>query len=224
VPVPELVLASTSPYRRELLDRLGLPYRALAPRIDERAVEPVGASPEDVALTLALAKARSVAPLAPSAFVLGSDQVVDVDGEILGKPGTPERAVAQLERLAGRTHRIITAVALLDPAGDMSSHVDVHRMRMRVLSHEALAAYVARDNPVDCAGAYKIEGRGLALFESIEGADYTAVIGLPLLAVVTLLEQAGIGVVSGAVASHFSPAETDPLSVGSGRHVQMRRG
>lgn len=193
---PELVLASTSRYRRALLDRLGVPYRALAPLVDERALEPRGASVEEVVLTLARAKADEVAGREPRALVLGSDQAIELDGEILGKPGTRERAVEQLARLSGRTHRIVTAVALWRPGGEVHTHVDVHRMTMRALDRTALEAYVALEDPVDCAGAYKIESKGLTLFEAVEGRDYTAVIGLPLLAVVTMLEAAGLPVVS----------------------------
>jgi len=188
----DLILASTSPYRRALLDRLGVPYRAVAPDCDERALAPTGAPAETVARTLAKAKADSVAARYPEALVLGSDQVVEIDGDILGKPGTPGAAVAQLRRLAGRTHRIITAVTLVRPGGAHDTRLDVHAMHMRKLDEAALAAYVAREQPLDCAGAYKIESRGLLLFEAIEGSDHTAVIGLPLLAVVALLEDAGV--------------------------------
>jgi septum formation protein len=190
----ELVLASTSAYRRALLERLGVPFQAFSPDVDERALEPSWATAEVVALTLARAKAESVARRMPRALVLGSDQVIDLDGERLGKPGTPERAVEQLLRLSGRTHRIVTAVVLRRPDGRMGEHVDVHLMRMRSIDRRAAEAYVALEAPLDCAGAYKIESKGLALFEAIEGQDYTAVIGLPLLAVVTLLEEAGVPV------------------------------
>lgn len=190
----ELVLASTSAYRRQLLERLGVRFRAASPDVDERALEPRGASAEVVALTLARAKADAVARHFPGALVLGSDQLVDLDGERLGKPGTPERAVEQLARLAGRTHRIVTAVVLRRPDGRVDEHVDVHLMRMRALERAALERYVALESPVDCAGAYKIEGRGLALFESIAGDDHTGIIGLPLLAVVRMLEAAGFRV------------------------------
>jgi septum formation protein len=189
-----LILASTSKYRRALLDRLRVPYRAEAPRVDERAIEPPGAGAETVALTLARAKADSLAGAFPGAWVLGSDQVVEIDGEALGKPGTPERAVAQLERLAGRAHRIVTAVALRAPDGGWQEHVDVHVMHMRPLPRAALEAYVAREHPVDCAGSYKIESDGYFLFEAVHGRDHTAVIGLPLLAVTRMLAAVGFAV------------------------------
>ena len=199
-PTPPLVVATTSAYRLALLDRLGMPYRAVAHRADERALEPSGpdATPEHVALTLARAKADSLAADFPDALILGSDQVVALDGELLHKPGTAAAAVAQLRRLAGRTHRIVTAVALRRPDGTHDTHVDVHHMHMRALPEAALAAYVAADQPLDCAGSYKIEGRGIALFESAAGQDYTGIIGLPLTAVVTLLTRAGVDVFGAA--------------------------
>jgi len=193
--VPELVLASTSAYRRALLDRLGVAYRAVAPRVDERAVEPTGVPAEQVVLALARAKAEEVAGRCPGALVLGSDQAIEVDGEILGKPGTAARAVEQLVRLAGRAHRIVTAVVLVRPDGTAATHVDVHRMTMRPLGRDALARYVEADRPLDCAGAYKIEARGVALFSAVEGSDFTAVVGMPMMAVARMLEEAGVRVV-----------------------------
>ncbi len=194
----ELILASTSRYRVELMDRLGLPYRAVAHGCDERAVEvSVPRAPEEgyderIALTLAMAKAESLAAAHPGALILGSDQVVSLDGKIFGKPGSDVGARAQLARLSGRAHRIVTAVTLRTPDGAHRSHVDVHRMRMRALTPEAIARYVARDQPLDCAGSYRIEALGIALFEAIEGADHTAIMGLPLTATVSLLASAGL--------------------------------
>jgi septum formation protein len=190
---PELIVATTSRYRLALLDRLGLRYRGVAHRVDERAAEPEG-SPEHVATTLARAKAESLAEAFPDALLLGSDQVVALGDELLHKPGDAANAVAQLARLAGRTHRIITAVALRHPDGSVDTHLDVHTMRMRALPEAALRAYVAADEPYDCAGSYKIEGLGIALFEAAAGEDYTGIIGLPLTAVVRLLARAGVHV------------------------------
>lgn len=188
---PSLVLASTSRYRRELLDRLALPYVAVSHRADESAPGPAGETPDERAIRLAREKADSVAAAHPGAFILGSDQVVDLDGEVLGKPGTAEAAVAQLLRLAGRTHRLLTAVALRAPDGATSTALDVHRMTMRPLDEPALRRVVERDQPLDCAGSYRIEAGGIALFERIEGEDFTAIVGLPLLTVVRLLAKAG---------------------------------
>jgi septum formation protein len=194
-PSPRLVLASTSRYRRALLDRLGVPYVAVAPDCDEDAWKDRGLAPVALAVALARAKAASVVALDPARYggchVLGSDQLVDLDGVVLGKPGTVDAAIAQLERMAGREHRLVTAVALQAPDGSVRELVDVHRLRMRALDRAALARYVARDAPLDCAGAYKIEEGGIALFASIVGDDFTAIVGLPLLGVGRLLADAG---------------------------------
>lgn len=190
MPAP-LVLASTSRYRRELLDRLGVPYVAVPHAADEDAPGPFGETPDARATRLAFGKAESVADRHPGALVLASDQVVDLDGEALGKPGGADAAVAQLRRLSGRTHRLLTAVALRHPDGAVEAELDVHRMTMRPLDDAALRRYAERDRPFDCAGAYRIEAGGVALFEAIEGADFTAIVGLPLLTVVRLLARAG---------------------------------
>lgn len=168
-----------------------MPFKAVAHRCDERAIEPRGADEETVALTLARAKAESLADIAQGAYVLGSDQVVGLDGTLLHKPGSRQAAIDQLMRLAGRTHRIVTAMSLRAPDGTHLTHVDVHRMHMRALDRETLSRYVDADEPFDCAGSYKLEKRGIALFESVEGSDATAVVGLPLIALVRLLSRAG---------------------------------
>jgi septum formation protein len=208
-----LVLASTSPYRRALLERLGVPFRTEAPTCDERAVQREVEDdlarrgvrreerPDAIARHLASAKARSVAGEHAGAFVLGSDQLVDVDGEVLGKPGSRERAIAQLGRLAGRTHRLVTAIALYTPKGVIREHTTVHTMRVRSLAAADVAAYVDRDRPFDCAGSYRIEGAGIALFEAIDGDDFTAIEGLPLMRVTTLLLESGFPV----FAEHTGP-------------------
>lgn len=192
--MPELVLASTSRYRRELLDRLGIPYTAAAHRCDERATAAGLDDPERIARVLARAKAQSLAADHADAFVLGSDQLVDLDGEILGKPGDAPGARAQLARLRGRTHRLITAVALRHPDGRVDEALDVHRMTMRDLSDDEIARYVDREHPVDCAGSYKIERLGIALFDRVEGTDFTAIVGLPLATVARMLRRAGFQV------------------------------
>ena len=191
---PSLVLASTSPYRRALLDRLGVAHEAVAHRADERAPGPAGETPDALSVRLAGAKADSVAALRPGAIILASDQVVDLDGDILGKPGDAEAAVAQLGRLSGRTHRLLTAVALRHPDGRTETALDVHRMTMRVLDEATRRRYVTRDAPIDCAGAYRIESLGIALFDAIEGADFTAIVGLPLVTVARLLRTAGFAI------------------------------
>jgi len=192
-PTPTLILASTSPYRRSLLDRLSVDYLAADPGVDEdlwRDLEPE-------AMVLALAKAKAEAIEHSDALVIGSDQCVDLEGEALGKPGTPERAVDQLERMSGKSHRLLTAVAVHDTrSGETRVELDVHTLTMRSLSRETLEAYVRADHPVGCAGSYMLEKRGIALFDSIEAdpdmADDTAIIGLPMMRTLRLLRSFGV--------------------------------
>lgn len=184
------MLASTSTGRRALLDRLRVPYEAIASGVDEDAIH--GSSAEDVARARAIAKAESVARERPEALVIGADQVVELDGAILGKPGTDARATEQLRTLAGRVHRLITAVALVGRGASVREvGVDVHRMTMRALDEAEIRRYVAADAPADCAGSYKVESLGIALFERIEGDDWTAIVGLPLMMVCSMLRRAG---------------------------------
>jgi septum formation protein len=192
--MPRLVLASSSRYRAALLRRLGLEFEALTPRVDELEAKRSGLSPREVAERLAISKAEEVARRAPDAYVLGGDQLVELDGEILGKPGSFEGAVAQLERLAGTEHRLITAIALRHPSGHVDLAVDVHRLKMRRLERAAIERVVTADEPYDCAGSYKIERRGILLFEAIDGEDFTAIEGIPLMALGRLLRTAGFEV------------------------------
>lgn len=189
--MPDLILASTSRYRRELLARLRLPFACASPGVDEDAVKADGRlSPRQVAETLAEAKARAVAALRPDAVVIGSDQLAHLDGMALGKPGTAANAEAQLARLAGRTHELVTAVCVVHPGG-IERHTDIARLAMRRLDAAALARYVAGDQPLDCAGSYKLESQGIALFSSVDCADHTAITGLPLIWVSGVLARLG---------------------------------
>jgi septum formation protein len=175
---PPLVLASTSEARQRLMARLGHPFETVAPTCDEAALH--GRTPDETALLRAFAKADSVRAAFPrSAWIVGSDQVVDLDGRLLGKPGTPERACAQLAELAGRTHRLVTAVVVLGP-DVRESRMAVCRMTMRPLSASEIAAYVATDHPEHCAGSYKFECGGRALFDRVVTTDESAIEGLPL--------------------------------------------
>jgi septum formation protein len=192
--MPTLVLASTSPYRRELLTRLGIPFHAVAPACDEEQLKDPQLGPRMLAQVLAREKALSVVAEQPGRFVLGCDQLVELDGKVLGKPGTPERALQQLTQLSGRAHRLITAFALVTPDGTLDEHLDIHSLQMRKLSTDELARYAAHDKPFDCAGSYKIESQGIALFERIEGDDFTAITGLPLIALATRLRGYGFPV------------------------------
>jgi septum formation protein len=188
-----LVLASTSRYRRALLDRLGLPFVVASPPYQEEQELPL--TPPALVVELARRKAESVAPLHPDALILGCDQVAALGDDILGKPGTRERAVEQLMQLAGRTHRLLTGVALLDArTGETVTAISMHEMTMRPFARSEAERYVEMDAPVDCAGAYKVESLGVALFESMSGDDHTGIIGLPLTRVVTLLGRHGIHV------------------------------
>jgi septum formation protein len=186
-----LVLASTSRYRRLLLERLGLPFTAVAPGTDETPCP--GERPRDTALRLSEAKARSVAAAHPGALVIGSDQVADCGGRHVGKPGSRDAAVAMLGELSGRTVVFHTGLALLDAASGRcaTAMVDV-TSTFRRLAPAEIHAYVDRESPWDCAGAVRSEGVGIALFEKIESDDPTALIGLPLIRLAAMLRDAGV--------------------------------
>ena len=185
---PALVLASTSRYRRELLDRLRLSFEVARPDVDESPLP--AETPETLAVRLAEAKARAIATTRPEAWVIGSDQVADLDGVPLGKAGTRERAVEQLLAMSGRPVAFRTAVCVV--RGDVSlSALDTTVVRFRTLSAVEVERYVDAEQPLDCAGSFKSEGLGIALFEAIESRDPTALVGLPLIATAGLLRRAG---------------------------------
>ncbi len=194
---PPLILASTSRWRAGLLQRLGLPFTQVDSEFDEEPYKARGLAPHALVTELAVGKARAVADAHPGALVLGGDQVAVLGGRILGKPGTAERACAQLAALSGRTHELVTGTALVDGrTGAVHTTVDVHRMRMRTLSEAQIRSYIARESPLDACGSYYIEGLGIALFEELAGADFTAIMGLPLTHVVDLLARAGLDVLT----------------------------
>jgi septum formation protein len=185
-----LILGSTSVYRRELLSRLRLPFTVERPDVDEtpRPHE----KPTDLALRLALAKAQAVAARHPSAVVIGSDQVADLHGEPLGKPGDHARAVIQLQRMRGQTVVFQTAVAVVCQATGFSQvALAPVRVVFRALSDEAIEQYLRAETPYDCAGSAKSEGLGIALLERIDNDDPTALVGLPLIRTCELLRAAG---------------------------------
>jgi len=185
-----LVLASTSVYRRELLARLRLPFETFAPNVDETPLS--GEPPYATALRLARAKAQAAVSSHPSALIIGSDQVADLDGTRLDKPGNRARAEQQLQDASGREVVFHTAVTLLEAAtGHMREKVVPTRVKFRALTHSTISAYLDAEQPYDCAGSAKSEGLGIALLEQIHGDDPTALIGLPLIAVVSLLRDAG---------------------------------
>ena len=186
-----LVLGSTSRYRRELLERLRQPFEVLAPEVDETPLP--GEAPAALAQRLALAKARAVAAQRPDAIVIGSDQVADLNGEPLGKPGNHERAVAQLRRMSGQTVLFQTALAVVcQQTGFEASELAVVKVVFRQLDDATIERYLRAEQPYDCAGSAKSEGLGIALLERIDNDDPTALIGLPLIHTARLLRQAGL--------------------------------
>lgn len=190
-PPVTLVLASTSPYRRELLSRLGLPFSVASPDTDE-SPRP-GEAAETLALRLAEAKARAVAPAYPQALIIGSDQVAIANGKIYGKPGTHERAVAQLQELSGQSVNFYTALCLYDSRNDSRQICGVPtQVKFRSLSNSEIENYLAREPAYNCAGSAKSEGLGIALLDSLSGDDPNALVGLPLIALCAMLRQVGM--------------------------------
>jgi septum formation protein len=191
----DLILASASVYRRQLLERLGVPFRWVDPQVDEPAIKALfdAASAADLADHLAMAKAVKVARQEANAVVIGSDQVAVCGDRLLDKPLSREAAIEQLQHLSGKTHQLITAVCI-SVEGALLRRSDVTSLAMRRLTPDEIARYVTADNPVDCAGSYKLESRGISLFESIQSADHSAVTGLPLITVTTLLRDLGYSI------------------------------
>ena len=186
-----LVLGSTSVYRRELLGRLGLPFDVAAPGVDETPLP--GETPEALARRLALAKAQAVAARFPHAVVIGSDQVADLDGQPLGKPGTHERATAQLRQMRGRTVVFQTALSVVcRETGFAGSDLAPVRVQFRKLSDAEIEHYLRAEQPYDCAGSAKSEGLGIALLDAIDSDDPTALVGLPLIRTCQMLRAAGV--------------------------------
>ncbi|MEJ6024083.1 Maf family nucleotide pyrophosphatase [Ramlibacter sp. PS4R-6] len=186
-----IVLGSSSPYRRELLSRLKVPFDVDLPAVDETPRP--GETPRDIAWRLAIEKARAVARKNPDAAVIGSDQVADLDGEPLGKPGTHERAVEQLRRMRGRVVVFQTAVAVVCAATGFEQ-VDLAPVRVtfRDLTDAEIEAYLQAEKPYDCAGSARSEGLGIALLEQIDNDDPSALVGLPLIRTCRMLRAAGV--------------------------------
>lgn len=188
LPKPRLCLASTSPYRRELLARLRVPFEVRDPRVEETPY--AGEPPVDLAMRLALAKAQAVAQ--PGWWTIGSDQVATLDDTPIGKPGNHEAARQQLQAASGRTMWFHTAVALVDVAGRRSRVECINtQVRFRVLTEREIETYLQAEKPYDCAGAAKSEGLGISLLEAIEGTDPTALIGLPLIHLTAWMREWG---------------------------------
>ena len=188
---PALILGSTSRYRRELLARLRVPFEVVSPEVDETPL--TGEAPKALATRLALAKAKAVAALHPQAVVIGSDQVAELNGEPLGKPGTHERAVLQLQRMRGQTVVFQTAVSVvcLERQFEQTELAQI-QVRFRDLSDADIEAYLRAEEPYDCAGSAKSEGLGIALLDAIDNDDPTALIGLPMIRTARMLRAAGI--------------------------------
>jgi septum formation protein len=188
--MPELILASTSPYRSSLLERLGIPFAALPPGTPEDTLP--GELPPDRALRLSIAKAQAIASRRPDAVVIGSDQVAAIGSNILEKPGDAARCRAQLTAASGSSARFHTGCAVIGTrAGIRMVHIDTTTVFFRSLTGPEIERYVERERPLDCAGGFRAEGLGIALFESIETHDPTALIGLPLIWLACALRRAG---------------------------------
>jgi septum formation protein len=191
--VPRLILGSSSRYRRELLSRLGISFEVLVPAIDETPLP--AESPEETAVRLAKEKAKAIAAIVPNALIIGSDQVATLDGEQIGKPGTHQNALMQLQKMRGKKVIFHTALCLLD---NRKSPLDVQcssiptSVSFRDLPDEELDRYLKIEQPYDCAGSAKNEGLGIAIIEKIESTDPTALTGLPLIALTTMLRKAGV--------------------------------
>ena len=192
----KLVLASTSPYRRELLDRLGVPFETASPRFEERVDQRV--SPELLVKHLALGKAQSLGEHYPDALIVGADQIfVNPRGVMVGKPGGFEAARGQLAGMSGRRSLFYTGIALYDSAeGQSLTDFSVTAVTFRQLSDAEIRTYLLRERPYDCAGSFKIEGLGITLMEKVEGDDYTALVGLPLIRLNHMLMAMGVNVLS----------------------------
>ncbi len=185
-----LVLASTSPYRRTLLERLGYPFEIEKPQVDEDSYKKLNLTPPHLASRLAREKALEVARRCPGKLVIGGDQVAALKNDILGKPGSIENAVAQLLKLQGQTHQLHTALHLLGPGIDIPL-LETTQLTMRKLDFQAIKTYVELDRPLDCAGSYKLEARGIKLFSKIEGGDHDAIVGVPLMQLQNKLIELG---------------------------------
>ena len=192
-----LVLGSTSVYRRALLERLRIPFSVVAPEVDEATL--AGESPEQTAIRLALAKAQAVARSWGDSLVIGSDQVADLHGEAIGKPGNFERARSQLQRMSGQTVVFHTAVAVVCQAQQFVAQAVVPvRVRFRTLTDAEISHYLLAETPYDCAGSAKSEGLGIALLERIDNSDPSALVGLPLIETARMLRAAGIPILGSA--------------------------
>ncbi len=189
-----IILASTSPYRKKLLQQLNIPFVTEKPQVDESLLKKTAqVSLPDLPLFLAQKKAESIALQFPSDLVIGSDQMGLFNNQSLDKPGTKDKAIFQLKKMQGQTHQLLTAVTVT-AQGQSFHHVDITELTMRSLSDMQIKNYVDLENPIDCAGSYKIEGLGISLFEKVQTKDPSAIIGMPLMALTQILEKLNIKV------------------------------
>jgi MAF protein len=196
---PLLVLASTSPFRRALLERLGISFTTAAPETDE-SPRP-GETPQQLVVRLSEDKARAVASLHPKALIIGSDQVACLEGRVMGKPGKRERAIEQLSRASGKMVVFYTGLCLLNARTNQARVLyEPFQVHFRPLSQSQIASYLDRERPYNCAGSFKSEGLGIALFERLEGDDPNALVGLPLIRLIGMLKAEGVDVLSSEAA------------------------
>lgn len=189
-----LVLASTSPFRKSILEKLGVPFDCHSPEVDE--TPQAGETPAQLVERLSIAKAQAVATQLKEGLVIGSDQVAVIDNDILGKPGNHENAIAQLQRAAGKTVTFLTGLALVNAAsGSIQAEVVPFKVVFRALTLEQIDNYLKAEQPYNCAGSFKSEGLGIALFERLEGEDPNTLIGLPLIRLIRMLEKEGMTVI-----------------------------
>lgn len=186
-----LILASTSPYRKELLERLMIPFQTHDSQVDEDQFKNDISDPLVLTKTLAFEKAKSVFNHKEDSYIIGGDQIGLFENQILGKPKTKENAVVQLRKLAGKTHELITSTCILGPNGFVYEWTNHTTLRMRSLTLEEIKRYIDKDDPLNCAGSYKIESVGISLFESIQTEDSTAIVGLPLIELSKVLRTLG---------------------------------
>jgi septum formation protein len=194
-PHPTLILASSSPFRRELLSRLGMEFSSISPDVDESHLpdEPL----ETLVMRLAQSKAQKVAETHPDGLIIGSDQVATINGQILGKPGNHERAVAQLMQASGKRVSFFTGLCLLNSAtGNVQLTCEPYHVDFRELSRQQIENYLSREQPYNCAGSFKSEGLGITLFQRMQGEDPATLIGLPLIRLVDMLQNEGVEILS----------------------------
>jgi len=190
----KLILASSSPYRRELLERLRIPFEVIAPEVDETPRD--GEAPEKLVERLSILKARKIADQFPGALVIGSDQVAVYDGRIVGKPHSHDKAVQQLRSASGKTVTLYTGLALVNAdTRRVQCEVIPYRVAFRVLNEAQIESYLRKEQPYSCAGSVKSEGLGIALLEKFDGDDPNTLIGLPLIRLVRMLEHEGIRII-----------------------------